>query len=402
MRDVGLPRGWCFLALILACATLHAQGPVLPPVHLIGRMGSSLNDSLETVLSVRELSDGRVIVQAPGNHVLLVYDTAFARADTLLGGGGSAAQAYPAQLALPIIAGPADTTLLVDRASLALLVIDGQGSVRTSALPPGDIMLSMGQGTASDRHGRLVFRQRATRLIPTPDPSGRGPPFYTAPDSDPIVRFNMASLKIDTAGWARGPRQYPAVRTVDPDGTMWDTQVRNPLPQPDAWAVLADGTIAIVRAQDYHIDWISPDGVHSGSPRLPHQWHRYTDSEHTALLDSIEALARVAPQVQSSYDGTKSRLQTNLFPAADDLPNYEAAFVGPVYADADDRLWIRETRSDAGNEYGPVYEIVSRGGEVTARVRLPNGAAIVGFGVGCVYLSTRLGHRVTLVRFAIP
>ena len=110
-------------------------------------MGSSLNDSLETVLSVRELSDGRVIAQAPGNHVLLVYDTAFARADTLLGGGGSAAQAYPAQLALPIIAGPADTTLLVDRS--------GEVTARVR-LPNGAAIVGFGVGCVY--LARAIFR----------------------------------------------------------------------------------------------------------------------------------------------------------------------------------------------------------------------------------------------------
>ena len=48
----------------------------------------------------------------------------------------------------------------------------------------------------------------------------------------------------------------------------------NPLPQGDDWALLSDGTIAVVRVLDYHVDFYAVDGSHEASERLPFDWKR--------------------------------------------------------------------------------------------------------------------------------
>ena len=45
------------------------------------------------------------------------------------------------------------------------------------------------------------------------------------------------------------------------------TSIVNPMPVPDDWAVLADGTIAVVRGREYRVDFISNDGKFKGQPR---------------------------------------------------------------------------------------------------------------------------------------
>ena len=46
-------------------------------------------------------------------------------------------------------------------------------------------------------------------------------------------------------------------------------QVVNPLPVGNEWVLLPDGAIAIVRGQDYRIDWLAPDGKIMSSPKMP-------------------------------------------------------------------------------------------------------------------------------------
>ena len=42
---------------------------------------------------------------------------------------------------------------------------------------------------------------------------------------------------------------------------MTVTSEINPMPIVDDWAVLSDGSIAIVRGQDYHVDFLNADGT---------------------------------------------------------------------------------------------------------------------------------------------
>lgn len=75
---------------------------------------------------------------------------------------------------------------------------------------------------------------------------------------------------------------------------------------------------------------------------------------------------------------------------ASDLPDYRPPFSsGAVRADADGNLWIR-TNPTKPIQDGPVYDIVSRVGELVDRLQLPQGYALAGFGKGkVVYLSMR-------------
>jgi len=68
------------------------------------------------------------------------------------------------------------------------------------------------------------------------------------------------------------------------------TSTLNPLPQGDDWALLPDGTVALVRGRDYHVDWLAPDGTMTASPKIPFQWERLSDEQKVAFIDS----ARVA------------------------------------------------------------------------------------------------------------
>lgn len=84
---------------------------------------------------------------------------------------------------------------------------------------------------------------------------------------------------------------------------------------------------------------------------------------------------------------------------ADELPDYRPPFAtGAVRADADGNLWVR-TMPAKPTPGGPVYDIVSRQGELVDRLQLPPGYTIVGFGPGrIVYLSMRDSKGMHLAR----
>jgi hypothetical protein len=226
-----------------------------------------------------------------------------------------------------------------------------------------------------------------------------------------------------------------------PNGGVRLTPVLSPVSVLDDWTLLADGTIAIVRGQDYHVDWIAPDGARTSSPKLPFDWRRLTDADKTALLDSARrALERPgapgatiaatghagapspntaaghsmtimplgaadgAPPPKSSSAAAVPPLppSTQLVTAAE-LPDYlpPLARTGTTRADRDGNVWIvPATSTQAGA--GIVYDVVNRKGELVERVRLPDGRVLAGFGAGgVVYLAAYEagGARLERARF---
>ena len=59
----------------------------------------------------------------------------------------------------------------------------------------------------------------------------------------------------------------------------------DPLPRTDEWALLPDGTIAVVRYNDYHIDMWSPDGTKTSTPMAMRTRMRTRTSTRTTTAD---------------------------------------------------------------------------------------------------------------------
>jgi len=85
--------------------------------------------------------------------------------------------------------------------------------------------------------------------------------------------------------------------------------------------------------------------------------------------------------------------------APSELPDFRPPFTtGAVRADLDGNLWIR-TVPPKPIPGGPVYDIVSRAGELVNRIQLPPGYTLVGFGRDrVVYLSMRDAKGIHLAR----
>jgi hypothetical protein len=149
----------------------------------------------------------------------------------------------------------------------------------------------------------------------------------------------------------------------------------------DDWAVLSDGSIALVRGSDYHIDWIRPGGARTSTPKMPFDWRRVTTEDKQRLLDSTRKF----------WDDPKLFPIPNRQPARvvdpDDLPDYYPPVrVGQTRADRDGNLWILPTTSTLASA-GLVYDVVNKEGQIFQRVALPPQRDIVGFGPGgVVYL----------------
>ncbi|HTR78074.1 MAG TPA: hypothetical protein VMH39_08185, partial [Gemmatimonadaceae bacterium] len=399
----------------------------------LGPIIATTGEHIERVAQVRVLSDRRILVHDQVARRVLLFDSTLTHARSIIDTTGATQKAYGDETGT-LFPFTGDSSLFVDPTSGAILVLDPSGAVaRIAAVPANPLRprfpsayLSQ-TGVMFDRQGHFVFAQ--TIVAPRRDigvPTATLPQSAIAPDTVPLVRIGLLSRREDTL----------ATLTRSPSFASGVLLAVDPLPEADRWTVLSDGTVAIVRAHDYHIDWVAPDGAVTSSPPIAHEWRRLTDSLKVVFLDSarrsdsVEAQARVdsmggidamvkarrarASARSGSPAQTDSQIATSI--RAVWFPPYVPAWLLPDYvppfspelppgdlavaADADGAIWIRV--GIPGAQGGSrVYDVVSRKGILVDRVQLPGGTSIVGFGPGVVYLAAREGSGMQVARARI-
>jgi hypothetical protein len=368
---------------------------------------------------VRHLPDGRVLVNDIIGRRVVMFDSSLSTSTLIADTTSATASAYGVRPG-GLIAYRGDSTLFIDPASLSMLLIDPNGKIARvmSAPRAGDVGFLVGGPFGNpgfDQQGRLVYRAPPSFMMRGPPPPGnRLPDFPSPPDSAALVRFDLATRKLDTATFFKTPKITMNV-TRSAEGGMRVNSTINPLMQGDDWAILSDGTIALVRTKDYHVDWLSPQGTLTSSPKIPFQWERLSDEAKVALVDSAKAaIQRARESGQFAGGGGPAGLTvatggnttvttvgggggaaggpqreiTMVSPS--ELPDYRPAFApGSTRADTDGNLWIRTSQHVDGI---PVYNVINRKGELIDRVQLPKNRVLVGFGPGgVVYLAVREG-----------
>jgi hypothetical protein len=298
---------------LIALTTAASQSSLaqsLPPVRPLGPVTAVAKEPLGSVTTVRHLPDGRVLVNDIVGRRVVMFDSALSLVSVVADTTSATANAYGVQPG-GLIAYRGDSTLFVDPASLSMLLIDPSGKIaRVMAAPRANGVGFLVGGPFGnpgfDPKGRLVYRAppNFAGFRPAPAASGnRLPQFPPFPDSAALVRFDLATRKTDTATFFKTPKFNLSV-TQSPDGGVRVTNTTNPLPQGDDWALLPDGTIALVRTKDFHVDWLNPDGTTTASPKIPFQWERLTDEAKVAFVDSAKiAIEKLRASGQFARDG---------------------------------------------------------------------------------------------------
>jgi hypothetical protein len=413
---------------LIPLANQSSLAQSLPPIRQLGPVTAVAKEPLGAVSSVRHLPDGRVLVNDILGRRVVLFDSSLATATLVADTTSATANAYGPRPG-GLIAYRGDSTLFIDPASLSMLLIDANGKiVRVMSAPRAqDVGFLVGGPFGNpgfDPQGRLVYRAPPNFMAMRPPPGSSGnrlAQLPTPPDSAALVRFDLATRKVDTVTFFKTPK-FSLNVTQSPEGGVRVTSIMNPLPQGDDWALLADGTIALVRTRDYHVDWLGADGTMTASPKIPFQWERLTDEAKVAFIDSakvaIEKARASAPRAASppaaapnAQSGTVTvttggnttvtavgpgggamggQLPPLVMVLPSELPDYKPAFSpGSTRADSDGNLWIRTSQNVNAI---PVYNVVNRKGELIDRVQLPQNRVLVGFGPGgVVYLAVRDG-----------
>ena len=274
------------LLLLLPAFPLAAQKIVVRPLPA---PTATSTETVRSLAAVRQLPNGNVLVNDQAGRRVLLMDSTLTLLGVVADSTSSTASAYGPRPG-GLIPYRGDSTLFVDPASLSMLVIDPAGKIaRVMAAPrPNDVPFLTGGafGTPGfDARGRLIYRSIARPHFGPGGPAvGHAP---VLPDSEAIVRFDLASRKLDTAGYFR---VYRPRMNVERDSTgVRMTSYINPLPVVDEWAVMSDGAIALVRGRDYRVDFIAADGTLTRGEKVPYEWQRLSDDDKAAYLDSTKA-----------------------------------------------------------------------------------------------------------------
>ena len=269
-----------------------------PPIRRISTASALSKQSIGAIGNVRELPDGRVLLNDVGSRRLLLLDTLLATERVILDSASEKENTYGNRPG-GLIAHRGDSTLFIDPMSLAMLVIDPQGNIaRVRSVPRAQDVGRYGGGGGgggsasnafTDARGRLVYRVNARPAEPARRPP-RGIPYIPVePDSAFVVALDMETRKIDTLGAVRVPKFEITVR-VSPNGG-WDfVSAINPIPTQDEWAVLSDGSVAFVRWIDYRVDYLDPDGRWTSSGKIPYEWQPIAPAEKERIVDSVRTV----------------------------------------------------------------------------------------------------------------
>ncbi|MEP6780608.1 MAG: hypothetical protein ABJC26_12010 [Gemmatimonadaceae bacterium] len=362
------------------------------------------------------MPNGKILIHDISHKRVLVLDSTLSQvtvsADSLGTNGTKYPNAYFGTQLIPYLG---DSTLFTDREAGAFVVIDPNGKfTRAMAHPKASDLISLQLQNAGvegvDNLGRLIYRDTRPAERPKAAP-GKTPPLNTR-DTIQILRADFSFRTIDTiASFTIAKSQSPQI-TVGPDGKNQSVEVINPLPTgPDDWGVMSDGTVAVIRSHDYHIDFTFSDRRTLSSDKLPFDWRRLTDEDKMRrvdstkhVMDSLIASGKRRPSKTFFYreDGkldsvTLSVSYAPITELADYVPPFRAGALKP---DADNNVWIlpTTTRSATG---GLLYDVVNASAILFTRVQLPTDRFVVGFGKGGVlYLAhyDRPGRYYTLER----
>lgn len=380
-------------AAVLLAAPAGAQGV---QTTTLSKPDAEFSEPFTNVAGIRELKDGRVIAIDNRDKIVEVVDFK-ADAATKVGREGSGPGEY--SLPMSLVALPGDSSAVFDMLNRRMLAILPNAKVgdfiELSSGGGGRGMVVMGGGPqATDRMGRFYSQGNNIAMGPN------GP---VVADSLAIERWDRHTDKRDTVAWLHPPKN----NTQFSGGSGGRVSVRmggaNPFAPTDKWAVAPDGRVALLSAEDYHIDWVSPDGRRTTTPPIRFDRLKVTEAHKQEWRDRMkQATGLMITNNNGKMSATQMPMRNVQDP--DEWPEYLPPFLSNsvVSFSEDGMLWVQRT-TPAGQP--PTFDVIDGNGHVVRRVVLEKKSRLVGFGNGTVYV-TRVDEDdlqyLQRYRFSVP
>jgi hypothetical protein len=253
---------------LVCCVVAGILLPIDPPQQVLPEKlppaDAALKETFTALTSVRELSDGRVLLSDPREGRLVVADFNNQRVEPLSRKGDGPGE-Y--RNALPFRPLGGDSSVVADGITKRWLFFESDRIVTTR--------------TANDLDVRLVsipfgFDNRGFVLTTRSPPTDRSGNVRSMADSTYLVLISRANADADTIG-----RLRPSSRA---DGKQVPGALRS-----YEQAVLAfDGWIAVARLEPYRIDWRTPEGRWIRGAPLAVPVERMDDAEKDAYLGQLQ------------------------------------------------------------------------------------------------------------------
>lgn len=400
------------LAALVCGAVASAQTPAPHqqgiPIAEVTAPSAKTTSTFGAVLGVRELSDGRVLVNDAGRHRLEIFNRSLATATVVLDSTEGASNSYGTARD-EIVPYLGDSTIVVQGYGEPILMLDSAGHVAHAISTPEHsdgvtpFPMSFPPPQAADPKGRLYARGGTA----VHGENGVG----VSADSVLILRADLQTRKVDVVGML-----HTAVlknRSDPPEnGNRVVTTIVQPVPTEDSWAVLSDGTLAFVRGRDYHVDWVLPDGSKQSTDKLPFDWKRLTDDEKQKLADSAKVVWDSLMSIRNhrvntpaparamgagdggSGGGGTGRSSGGVEPSGQggsiqrmisvplaEIPDYfPPIHRNAAMADLEGNLWVLTTTTAQSRHGELVYDVLNPARGLMMRARMPIGRSIAGFG----------------------
>ncbi len=354
----------CFT--LLACAmstTVAAQRPTiikLPPAD------ARLATAFTAITSIRELSDGRILVTDPSDLQLVVADfrSGDVRQVSRRGGGpGEYGMAAPVQ---PI---GNDSSLMVDLMQRRWLLLHTDRMVATVSQDNPVVRDTKGFAFGTDRLGHVLIIGSST----PPD----GQSVSTMRDSSFLLRVHRGSGRTDTLTRIL---DRSMVRTIQRNakGEITSSSARAlRLRVGEQYKLHEDGWLAVIRINPFRVDWRSPDGRWTLGAPLPVPVLRMTEREKQA------SLARTAASRAANPSSTP--LPPQLVTPDDDWPDVMPPYLqGEItFSPAGQVIFRRQPSAD---QPGVAHYVVDRRGRLLGMIEMKDNERLLAPGLRSIYV----------------
>jgi len=366
-----------FLFLLSGCAAALAAQTV--PTTTLAKPDATFAEPFSNVSGLRELRTGRVVVSDRLERTVSAID--FATGDiTPIGREGQGPGEYG--MPGPLLPLGGDSTLMVDFAAMRGLVLVGDRVGPTIPLMAGDGLPFIPR--AVDARGRLYGS--SSMMV-----RGAGGGTAGGSDSVPIRRLDPATSTVDTAAWVRAAAGGAGGVTVRSGGGSFQVQTGlRPYAPQDGWAVAPDGRIAVVRPDDYRVEWIA-NGERTAGPPMPYTPVTIGKAEKEEWADAMAGATMMIRTSGGPGGGSgSSRAARPQRPNVDELewPAQKPPFeTQGVFVTPEGELWIRVSQPAGARRQR--YDVVDGQGRLVRRVELAEDRRLVGFGRGTLYTVRR-------------
>lgn len=323
---------------------------------------ATLGEPFTSIYSVRELSDGRVLISDYGqDNRVVVADLVSGRVRTV-GSVGAGPGEY--RQAGRLFALPGDSTLLIDSPQRGRWWLLMHHDSIVANVPPDLPALRVVGGSPSgvDDRGRVLGVRSAVRSEKLAHNRIRLQLIAVigernSSEADTIARLRGDEYQI-TQG---GTRERPFWAQIQLSGSVAEQALMFP-----------DGWVAVVRIEPYRVEWRTASGTWIRGPEVPWEWPRADAKEKAAAFERLKRrIGDRAKQDDAPWADRLAPVRTN----------------SSMIAAPDGNLFV--LRAQWSKEPDTRYDVFDRSARRVAVLAMPDSERVVGFGPRSIYISVR-------------